>query len=341
MRSTSARGGGCRARPSRAGGSGRSGGWIRSAGAGRSSRSATTARWPSCSRARGSRRPCSPPASRRPRCDGRGRARSSPTAVACGSGSTVGSISTTRIRTSIRWRSGSSSPHSTVSTSPARSASTRGTRSRSGRGAGPSWSGRSANVARRSPTSSMRCARSWSPWRRTSAGHPATSGPVIAISGPTTSGAPGQAVSASSTSTTPASPTRPRSSPLVLVEYGAEPGRAGLIRAAYAEAGGPGRVEDPTDFAMAIAQLSHIVVEGCRRWLAADDRRRTGRQRGLGPRVRRPAADPDRDRGAPGRLNRAIRPGPARSDREPPIRSVGRARMTQGRCARPTLSLSA
>ena len=31
---------------------------------------------------------------------------------------------------------------------------------------------------------------------------------------------------------------------LILVEYGAEPGRAGLVRAAYAEAGGPGRVED-------------------------------------------------------------------------------------------------
>jgi Ser/Thr protein kinase RdoA (MazF antagonist) len=57
---------------------------------------------------------------------------------------------------------------------------------------------------------------------------------------------------------------------VVLVEYGAEPGRGGLIRAAYAEAGGPGRVEDATDFAMAIAQLSHILVEGCRRWLAAD-----------------------------------------------------------------------
>jgi Ser/Thr protein kinase RdoA (MazF antagonist) len=56
---------------------------------------------------------------------------------------------------------------------------------------------------------------------------------------------------------------------VVLVEYGAAPGRAALIRAAYAEAGGPGRVEDATDFAMAIAQLSHILVEGCRRWLAA------------------------------------------------------------------------
>src|SRR4051794_19351770 len=56
---------------------------------------------------------------------------------------------------------------------------------------------------------------------------------------------------------------------LVLVEYGADPGRARLIRAAYAEAGGPGRVEDATDFAMPIAQLSHIVAEGCRRWLTA------------------------------------------------------------------------
>jgi Ser/Thr protein kinase RdoA (MazF antagonist) len=56
---------------------------------------------------------------------------------------------------------------------------------------------------------------------------------------------------------------------MILVEYGAEPGRAGLIRAAYADAGGPGRVEAATDFAMAIAQLSHILVEGCRRWLTA------------------------------------------------------------------------
>jgi hypothetical protein len=57
---------------------------------------------------------------------------------------------------------------------------------------------------------------------------------------------------------------------LVLVEYcTADPRRAGLIRGAYWEAGGPGRVEDPTDFAMAIAQLSHILAEGCRRWLTA------------------------------------------------------------------------
>ena len=57
---------------------------------------------------------------------------------------------------------------------------------------------------------------------------------------------------------------------LVLVEFGgADPGRARGIRAAYAEAGGPGRVEGPPDFAMVIAQLSHIVEEGCRRWMAA------------------------------------------------------------------------
>jgi Ser/Thr protein kinase RdoA (MazF antagonist) len=56
---------------------------------------------------------------------------------------------------------------------------------------------------------------------------------------------------------------------LILVEFCADPRRAGVIRAAYAEAGGPGRVEHPTDFAMPIAQLSHILVEGCRRWLTA------------------------------------------------------------------------
>jgi Ser/Thr protein kinase RdoA (MazF antagonist) len=56
----------------------------------------------------------------------------------------------------------------------------------------------------------------------------------------------------------------------VLVEYATtDPARAPVIRAAYAEAGGPGRVERPADFAMPIAQLTHIVEEGCRRWLIA------------------------------------------------------------------------
>jgi aminoglycoside phosphotransferase (APT) family kinase protein len=57
---------------------------------------------------------------------------------------------------------------------------------------------------------------------------------------------------------------------LVLVEYcAADPRRAAPLRAAYAEAGGPGRVEGPADFAMPIAQLAHILAEGCRRWSAA------------------------------------------------------------------------
>jgi Ser/Thr protein kinase RdoA (MazF antagonist) len=63
---------------------------------------------------------------------------------------------------------------------------------------------------------------------------------------------------------------------LVLVEFsGDDAVRAHAIQDAYAEAGGPGRVAGPRDFAMVIAQLAHIVVEGCRRWLAAttDDAR--------------------------------------------------------------------
>ena len=56
----------------------------------------------------------------------------------------------------------------------------------------------------------------------------------------------------------------------ILVEYaGTDPTRAPTIRDAYAAAGGPGRVESPADFAMPIAQLFHIVEEGCRRWLAS------------------------------------------------------------------------
>ena len=56
----------------------------------------------------------------------------------------------------------------------------------------------------------------------------------------------------------------------ILIEYaGDDRGRARAIRKAYAEAGGPGRVERPSDFAMPIAQLTHIVEEGCRRWLVA------------------------------------------------------------------------
>jgi aminoglycoside phosphotransferase (APT) family kinase protein len=56
----------------------------------------------------------------------------------------------------------------------------------------------------------------------------------------------------------------------MLVEYAGEDGtRARALRDAYADAGGPGRVEAPADFSMVIAQLHHIADEACRRWLAA------------------------------------------------------------------------
>jgi Ser/Thr protein kinase RdoA (MazF antagonist) len=59
---------------------------------------------------------------------------------------------------------------------------------------------------------------------------------------------------------------------LVLVEFaGNDPARAREIQEAYADAGGPGTIAGPGDFAMVIAQLSHIVEEGCRRWLASTD----------------------------------------------------------------------
>jgi len=57
---------------------------------------------------------------------------------------------------------------------------------------------------------------------------------------------------------------------LVLVEFAyADRARSRAIRDAYADAGGPGRVTSPGDFAMPIAQLAHILEMGCRRWLAA------------------------------------------------------------------------
>jgi Ser/Thr protein kinase RdoA (MazF antagonist) len=63
---------------------------------------------------------------------------------------------------------------------------------------------------------------------------------------------------------------------LILVEFaGLDPARARVIREAYAEAGGPGRILGPTDFAMPVAALCHILETGCRQWLAAtmDDER--------------------------------------------------------------------
>lgn len=63
---------------------------------------------------------------------------------------------------------------------------------------------------------------------------------------------------------------------LILVEFaGHDAARARVIREAYAEAGGPGRILGPTDFAMPVAALCHILETGCRQWLAAttDDER--------------------------------------------------------------------
>jgi Ser/Thr protein kinase RdoA (MazF antagonist) len=63
---------------------------------------------------------------------------------------------------------------------------------------------------------------------------------------------------------------------LILVEFAdRDPARARIIRDAYAEAGGTGRILGPTDFAMPIAALCHILETGCRQWLAAatDDER--------------------------------------------------------------------
>ncbi len=57
---------------------------------------------------------------------------------------------------------------------------------------------------------------------------------------------------------------------LILVEFAdPDPVRARVIRDAYADAGGPGRILGPTDFAMPVAALCHIVETGCRQWLAA------------------------------------------------------------------------
>ena len=102
---------------------------------------------------------------------------------------------------------------------------------------------------------------------------------------------------------------------LILVEFGGEAGaRSRAIQAAYADAGGPGRVEGPRDFAMPIAQLAHIVVEGCRRWLAAttDDGARLERR--VGPRVHGQAVDAHRDRAPARRLIRGPQTSVERND---------------------------
>jgi hypothetical protein len=126
---------------------------------------------------------------------------------------------------------------------------------------------------------------------------------------------------------------------VVLVEYGAA-GAGGLIRAAYAEAGGPGRVEDPTGLRDGDrAALAHP-RRGCRRWLAAaTDAERADNEGWVREFVDQPLTRDGSPRSWPTEPPSVQAPG--RRDREPPIKSVGRARMTQGRCARPTLPMSA
>ncbi|MBK5331971.1 MAG: aminoglycoside phosphotransferase family protein [Ilumatobacteraceae bacterium] len=57
---------------------------------------------------------------------------------------------------------------------------------------------------------------------------------------------------------------------LVLFEFGrGEPERTRALYDAYVDAGGPGRIERPSNFSMVIAQLAHIGEISCTRWLTA------------------------------------------------------------------------
>jgi Phosphotransferase enzyme family len=58
---------------------------------------------------------------------------------------------------------------------------------------------------------------------------------------------------------------------VVLWEFGrTDPARARSLHQAYADAGGPGHVQAPSDFSMLIAQLGHIGARACSDWLNAD-----------------------------------------------------------------------
>ena len=71
---------------------------------------------------------------------------------------------------------------------------------------------------------------------------------------------------------------------LVLFDFArTSPDRMTALYGAYRDAGGPGRVETPTDFSLLIAQLGHIGAMQMRRWLdpATSDTERAYAQRGL------------------------------------------------------------
>lgn len=64
----------------------------------------------------------------------------------------------------------------------------------------------------------------------------------------------------------PASPTQELA--VAAYEYGCgDPARIAALHRAYVEAGGPGRVCEPADLTMLVAQLTHILQIGCERWL--------------------------------------------------------------------------
>lgn len=56
---------------------------------------------------------------------------------------------------------------------------------------------------------------------------------------------------------------------MVVFEFGCgEPRRIRELYDAYVAAGGPGRLREPADFTMLVAQTGHIAEVGCERWLA-------------------------------------------------------------------------
>jgi hypothetical protein len=57
---------------------------------------------------------------------------------------------------------------------------------------------------------------------------------------------------------------------LALFDVGlGEPDRMAALYTSYVDAGGPGRLVEPSDLAVVVAQLGHIGEMGCRRWLAS------------------------------------------------------------------------
>ena len=289
-----------------------------SAGAGRSSRSTIpTTTSPSCSRVRRSRRRRSPPGFRRPRCDGRGRARSSATAAGCESGSTPGWTFTTRTRTSIRWTLGGWWPASTASTS------------QGAIGVDP-WYTEPVGAERWSELVSALRARHAPFADELDALLPELVAMEAYVGGPprelrtchrdlwadnvrrTRRRQPLRVRLRQCRSGRPVPGAR-RDPRRVLRGSGARRSHPRRVRGGGRARArrGPDGLRDGDRAALAHPGRGLPALAG------RHDRRRTRRQRGLGPRVRRPAVDPNRDRGAPceGRSTRA-RSDPRRRERD-------------------------